>query len=920
MATTVILLGVFVIYSLYRFQEVEQALAVLRQRVDSLSGATTARPPAFQHAPPMPAAPGSPAPFAGAFDAPVVHTQSSVAPMPPPKAAAAPHQAAKTGHVNSSPPAPRVPPPVIAPAVPPPAAASGPRSAAMGDFESRVGGSWMARLGVIAIAFGMAFLLQYAFPLIGPAGRVGIGVAVGAALLGAGQALIRRPLYRLYAQALSSGGIIVLFLSIYAAHNLYHLIGYWTAFAALAVPALTASVLAVRNDTEAVAIFCVLGGFAVPVVLQTGQGDPDPAGLFRLYSYLGFLDLWVIGMALVKRWSGLPVAALAATWVLFFMAGSLHATGWTVEAFCLLFLVFSVVMGLQNLSRPKGDSGTQEMDGMLGVWIIGLGAAAFTFASEEILSRESVSGWPAISLAGILLTLLFAALSAVAPVPTGEKGQSQAAPVSPRTVFAYLSAGSALLVMWPAAGSVGTIPRAAHTAACGFALAVYLLFLGLAIWMARREQKSEAASVAGAFLLAGNAVVHVAMASLALKGVTVLGVPALAAWMPVAGWLSLVSLAAVNAGRGGDKSPVFAGTATICALAMIAAGLCLPAWGSTSVNGAGTALFAGELLLLSLTALGLRRVLIAGAFRADLLAAYGNAALFFLLLSSTLGMSKVSGITLLATMAAGFALYHGLVGAVLMRLPDPDKLHALTYFGLAVTFAALAVPLQLRESHVTTMAWAVEAVMLFWIGLAAREPRSRWYGSALLGLAAGKALLFDLQLDMVGSGRLPVSRLLACGSVVVACYVSTWMLGRRRELLTKAEEPVLPGLAVAANVVTLLCGSVHLWDAARYIWPAGGVSAPQLTLSIFWALYALAAIGVGIWKRLREVRLLAMGLLYLSILKVFLLDLAGLQQPYRIFSFLTLGVVLLLVSLLYTRFEAWLRETEGSGGGSAVTA
>jgi uncharacterized membrane protein len=50
-----------------------------------------------------------------------------------------------------------------------------------------------------------------------------------------------------------------------------------------------------------------------------------------------------------------------------------------------------------------------------------------------------------------------------------------------------------------------------------------------------------------------------------------------------------------------------------------------------------------------------------------------------------------------------------------------------------------------------------------------------------------------------------------------------------------------------------------------------------------------------------------MGLLYLAIGKVFIFDLSFLQQPYRIVSFFGLGLILLLVSLLYTRFEERLK-------------
>jgi len=51
------------------------------------------------------------------------------------------------------------------------------------------------------------------------------------------------------------------------------------------------------------------------------------------------------------------------------------------------------------------------------------------------------------------------------------------------------------------------------------------------------------------------------------------------------------------------------------------------------------------------------------------------------------------------------------------------------------------------------------------------------------------------------------------------------------------------------------------------------------------------------------VRITAMGLLGLSILKVFLYDLSFLGQPYRIVSFIVLGLILIGASYMYARFR-----------------
>jgi uncharacterized membrane protein len=67
-------------------------------------------------------------------------------------------------------------------------------------------------------------------------------------------------------------------------------------------------------------------------------------------------------------------------------------------------------------------------------------------------------------------------------------------------------------------------------------------------------------------------------------------------------------------------------------------------------------------------------------------------------------------------------------------------------------------------------------------------------------------------------------------------------------------------------------------------------------------LYALAILGLGLWRAHRGLRLVSLGFLLLTVAKVFLYDLGQLTGLYRIMSFLALGISLILVSLLYQRF------------------
>lgn len=80
-------------------------------------------------------------------------------------------------------------------------------------------------------------------------------------------------------------------------------------------------------------------------------------------------------------------------------------------------------------------------------------------------------------------------------------------------------------------------------------------------------------------------------------------------------------------------------------------------------------------------------------------------------------------------------------------------------------------------------------------------------------------------------------------------------------------------------------------------------NAQQLAISLVWLVYAAALMVGGFVRRVRVLRLAALGLAGVSVLKIFLYDLSFLTTPYRIGSFIGLGVVLLLVSYLYQRFK-----------------
>jgi len=87
--------------------------------------------------------------------------------------------------------------------------------------------------------------------------------------------------------------------------------------------------------------------------------------------------------------------------------------------------------------------------------------------------------------------------------------------------------------------------------------------------------------------------------------------------------------------------------------------------------------------------------------------------------------------------------------------------------------------------------------------------------------------------------------------------------------------------------------------------PPGGTGrfGRELMLSITWAVYATGLIVAGIRQRYAPIRYTGIVVFGLTILKMFAVDLAELDQIYRVSSVLGLGVLLLLTSYLYHRFR-----------------
>jgi hypothetical protein len=196
--------------------------------------------------------------------------------------------------------------------------------------------SWIAG---IAMVFAAIFFLRYAVDerWLGPPVRMAIGLFTGAALLVVCEWRAARR-YTLTANALDAAGIAILFSTFFATHALWDLLPALPTFGFMAMVTAVAVLLAIRHDSLFIALLGLVGGFATPALLSTGEDRP-----IALFSYLLLLNAGLAWVAYRKRWPYLTALSVIFTtiyqwgWVLKF----LHAG--TIPIALGVFLVFPLL-------------------------------------------------------------------------------------------------------------------------------------------------------------------------------------------------------------------------------------------------------------------------------------------------------------------------------------------------------------------------------------------------------------------------------------------------------------------------------------------------------------------------------------------------------------------------------------------------
>lgn len=334
-----------------RVAELERDLAALTLEVRRIASRRDTGPGTVL----LPAEPGpvpaTPSPAAPVTDAPAAPElldaalAASIAASPPARAAAPPTGAAfGQGRPIAS----------AKPAVP---ATPSPIERAFAAARAwLLGGNTVARVGLLILFVGVAFLLRYvAEHTHVPIEARLLAVAAGALVfLAFGWRLRERSPG--FAITLQGGAVGILYLTAFAALRLYAVLPPLAAFAFMALLAALSGLLAVMQNARALAALGAAGGFLAPLLVSTGEGR-----VALLFGYYLLLNAGVLGIAWFRAWRELNWIAFVAT---FGVSGLWAVRRYTPEdfalgqgyliAFWLLFLVVSLLYALRQRDRTRG--------------------------------------------------------------------------------------------------------------------------------------------------------------------------------------------------------------------------------------------------------------------------------------------------------------------------------------------------------------------------------------------------------------------------------------------------------------------------------------------------------------------------------------------------------------------------------------
>jgi uncharacterized membrane protein len=299
------------------------------------------------------------------------------------------------------------------------------------SLENQLGSRVFSWIAIALLLIGTAYFLKLAVDrgwiVPSPTGRVITGLIAGAALV-LWSERFRRKGFAAFSYSLKAVGSGVLYLTMWAAFQRFHLIDAAVALALMLLVTAWNAYMAWVQDSELLAAYVLAGGFATPLLLSTGGNHES-----FLFLYLLAIDLAMVALVRLRAWPRLLLGAFPLTvaffigwYVEFYQASELTATAIYIALFATAFASVPLRRQVEMESSERGTGRPAQASAARGAQFstlvedILLPLANAAFAALAFYSALQDSGhhewlpWLMIVLAAVYLGLMRAPQTAVA--------------------------------------------------------------------------------------------------------------------------------------------------------------------------------------------------------------------------------------------------------------------------------------------------------------------------------------------------------------------------------------------------------------------------------------------------------------------------------------------------------------------------
>lgn len=206
---------------------------------------------------------------------------------------------------------------------------------ARADLEKFIGENLISKIGILVLIIGVGIGVKYSIDnnLISPMTRVVLAYTFAFGLVGL--AIRLKGKYHNFSAALISGGMAMMYFVTYFAYSPYSLMPQSAAFALMVMFTVFSVAAALLYDRQVIAHIGLVGAYAVPFLLSDNSGN-----YLVLFTYMAIINGGILVISIKKYWKPLFYTSSGFTWIIF---AGWFATKYSPAEHFYLALIFLAV-------------------------------------------------------------------------------------------------------------------------------------------------------------------------------------------------------------------------------------------------------------------------------------------------------------------------------------------------------------------------------------------------------------------------------------------------------------------------------------------------------------------------------------------------------------------------------------------------